>query len=1063
MVKFIYRVELKYMKKKDIKNNKKTIDLIFLALFILIITVTIGYATFAATFSITNSVATIRVDRVVRVTKATSTSIGVSNLDYSQSSIVNTLYLQNGGSVTYNFDVTNLGNVPIAIADVKITDDANHELSGVTYSFNNYTLDTKVCNSSNVCVNNITRTIGITLTNNTGSTIDSNLDVHFTFAEVYNVNYKGNKIGEAVSGKNYTYTFTNNIPTHVAITSGTYDSFTYNNGVLNIMNVTSDITVTDVYNINYNGSYFDEIEAGGNYTHTFSTEWPKSVTLTGTYDNYNYNDTSHLLTINNVGSDISITPVFGKIEITDIDYIEGINVLNQQNPTFSDMSANFNVTFKRADDATTNDFKATYEVELTNDSYSNYIFRGFDFNPVITASSDEDSAVLHLEVEGVTNGETLAPGSSKRFRVILVLEANNPNGTYGTQVGTEVDTTKPTTEEGELVANITSSTNNLQAPNTRATVNVEVVNTFSTAKEFTWMSSNSNLQLIDASGNPLEPVTIAANSTENYTIYVKANDGAMFSQNTANTTILLSSNGIANVTVDTLTFNVDVSQGVDNTKVTVGNAVTAMNGTPPTPGRLVATWNRIDSGGSEVIDYTVLLYNDEGTLKGTGHTNSSLTTYTFNDLEDDGYYIVVYGEDAYHNSGAEDAAGATQNSGYATRSATTNYKWRFNVDTSGLENLDSSGGSVAYLNDTYKTTLSASGTWTAIPNSTNGMTVTMGGRNLTAGSGYTYDTSSGVITIPNVTGDITITASARTTCLIEGTKILMANGKYKNIENINYDDLLMVYSYETGSFVPMYPIWIEKTKTTTSYQQNTFSDGTILNTLGYHGIYETNLNRFVSVDKAHEFKVGSKIAKLNKDLTGFDTVTVTDIEYKRETKNYYHVVSTRYYNIIANDLLTTDGTVILSNLYGFNKDITWNKELRAKALKDTYSYDDLKSAIPYYMYKGLRAEEGKFLANYGLDLETFKYYLIMNQNNSEMLKEPIQRLNKNVWMVTTSEDNVTDLNKHNYLRYEGSTVTLSNGKNNNVKGWLNTSDNKVYLPNDTITVYHGIHLIAIYK
>ena len=43
----------------------------------------------------------------------------------------------------------------------------------------------------------------------------------------------------------------------------------------------------------------------------------------------------------------------------------------------------------------------------------------------------------------------------------------------------------------------------------------------------------------------------------------------------------------------------------------------------------------------------------------------------------------------------------------------------------------------------------------------------------------------------NVTGDIVITATATTTCLIKGTKVLLANGKYKNIEDI---DLSRIYS-----------------------------------------------------------------------------------------------------------------------------------------------------------------------------------------------------------------------------------------------------------------------------
>ena len=191
--------------------------------------------------------------------------------------------------------------------------------------------------------------------------------------------------------------------------------------------------------------------------------------------------------------------------------------------------------------------------------------------------------------------------------------------------------------------------------------------------------------------------------------------------------------------------------------------------------------------------------------------------------------------------------------------------------------------------------------------------------------------------------------------------------------------------------------------------------------------------------------------------------SVTNIKKKTEPVNYYHIVSTRYYNVIANDILTTDGTTILSNLYGFSDNITWNNDIRKISMNDVYSYDDLKDAVPYYMFKGMRAEEGKTLINYGLDLNTFKGYLIENQNNPNLLRPPLKKDNQNMWMVTTSIDNVTSSSKAKFLKPENSIYTLPKIDNNNFVGWLNTSDNKMYLPNDKITVYHGMHFEAIYK
>ena len=68
-----------------------------------------------------------------------------------------------------------------------------------------------------------------------------------------------------------------------------------------------------------------------------------------------------------------------------------------------------------------------------------------------------------------------------------------------------------------------------------------------------------------------------------------------------------------------------------------------------------------------------------------------------------------------------------------------------------------------------------------------------------------------------------------------------------------------------------------------------------------------------------------------------------------------------------------------------------------------------------------------------------------------------------MWMVTTSEDNITELNKKQYLKYEGSTYKLPKSKKDNFTGWLNTGDNKIYKPGDKATVNYGMHFKAIYK
>ena len=296
-------------------------------------------------------------------------------------------------------------------------------------------------------------------------------------------------------------------------------------------------------------------------------------------------------------------------------------------------------------------------------------------------------------------------------------------------------------------------------------------------------------------------------------------------------------------------------------------------------------------------------------------------------------------------------------------------------------------------------------------------------------------------------------------CLVEGTKIKTIDG-YKNIEDIRYDDLLATWSYDLGKIVYEYPIWIEKEDVSDYYQKTTFSDGTVLKTVGFHGVYSYDLNKFVSVDDKDNFKVGTNVAMVdNGDLK---KITVTDIEIIEERVKFYHVESTRYYNIISNNIITTDGYVELTNLYDFNSNITWsgNEEI-LKDKNNLYSYNEL-NMVPYYLYKGLRMKEAKHLVNNNVITKEE----LINILNSTMLNEtetlqPIMKNGSRYWMVTLETDKMNDKNKGKYLKKEGSTYVLP--KDDDVKYWYNSSDNTYYKPGSKVKVYHGMHFTKIEK
>ena len=1074
------------------KNKNRSKSAVFIAIILVCISLTIGYSAFSDQFTITDFVAHVRVFKLVRVNGVTTNSGAVSNLDYNSSGILNTVYIPAGQSVTYSVTATNLGNVPVAVSQVSFSN-GNGNVSNLSANISptpgNYV---KICDTNNNCTDGVSKTFDVTITNNGSTAINGELDVNLTFSEVYKINYEGTELGEALAGSNYTYEFTSNPPAKLSKTNGNCDSFNYANNILTVTNVQSDIEFTEAHTITYNGSLLGYANDGANFTKTFDSQWPYTITKdSGICDSDNYDFQTHTLTLTNVQSDISLTGTIGKVEITNITYISSKNVVAPiLPPVYHDMDVDFNVTFRKEEGSTVDGFEIVYQVELTNTHYNDYIFRGFDFHPTITASSNDDTAYLTLTPTGISNGDVIESGDTRTFTVTLTLITNNDTGSYDTSSSAGVDTTPDTEEEtGDITATISPNTGDLRSPLTRAEFTVTVTNTYPSDREFTLLSSNSNLEIVNSSNNPIGNLTIHGNDTQTYTVYVKAVQGAQFVNNTDTMTMYLSSDCQSNATVGNLTFNVDKHNVPDTTKVTVGDVTIdyyrSADGEPPEVGSVYVTWDRKDYGGTPISDYVVQLFKEgQSSAAYTESETSSAKKYKFTNVAAGSYYAVVYGIDSATptpNSGASDVSGATTANGYASRtSGYTAFSWEFAVDTSGIKNLNvavaspTTDKSKAYREQKYSITVKASGQtgWSDNTAPTD-LTVKMGATEstattLTKGTHYNYERSNsnktGTLTINKgvINNNLYISGNHIEGCLIEGTKIKLASGKYKKIEDINYDDLLLTYSYETGEFAYEYPIWIEKATLTNKYQINTFSDGTVLKTYGYHGVFETELNRFVSVDKPEEFHVGSKIAKLKEDGSGFETVTVTNIEYKNEYAVYYHVVSTRYYNIIANDLITTDGTTILSNLYGFTDNMKWPKEVREAAMEDIYTYNDLSDVIPYYMFKGLRAEEGKVLSNYGLDLDTFKGYLLKNQNNPNMLRKPIQKNGKNMWMVTTNLDKINEFNKNEFLREEGSIYTLPGVNNKKFVGWLNYSDNKMYKPGDKVEVYYGMHFEAVF-
>lgn len=192
--------------------------------------------------------------------------------------------------------------------------------------------------------------------------------------------------------------------------------------------------------------------------------------------------------------------------------------------------------------------------------------------------------------------------------------------------------------------------------------------------------------------------------------------------------------------------------------------------------------------------------------------------------------------------------------------------------------------------------------------------------------------------------DIYITVQAYTSettsvCLAADTQVLLANGSYKKIEDIQYTDLLLTYDPYVGSFVGQYPLQIRQCTPTRPRQQliATFENGVSLNIYHGHIVYNMEKQLFE--------RIGTEDLELNLiDINNFygafynlntkqfEPIKLISVEPIDEKNTIYYTVDTPMHGSIITNNLWTGGNLMFYNqveklLKGEQKNINWNKQV----------------------------------------------------------------------------------------------------------------------------------------
>ena len=176
--------------------------------------------------------------------------------------------------------------------------------------------------------------------------------------------------------------------------------------------------------------------------------------------------------------------------------------------------------------------------------------------------------------------------------------------------------------------------------------------------------------------------------------------------------------------------------------------------------------------------------------------------------------------------------------------------------------------------------------------------------------GVTVDSDFSTSPTFTITGDGTITVAPW--CLIEGTQITLADGSTKAVENITYDDELLVWNFYAGRFDKAKPTWIKVAEVAPRYNLVKFSNGSEVGFVGaggekgYHRIFNKEAGAFTHTGCKETPNGTTTFAQ---DGT-FPTVISQEV-VEKEVK-FYNVITENHYNLFANGILTS---CRLSNKY----------------------------------------------------------------------------------------------------------------------------------------------------
>ena len=204
--------------------------------------------------------------------------------------------------------------------------------------------------------------------------------------------------------------------------------------------------------------------------------------------------------------------------------------------------------------------------------------------------------------------------------------------------------------------------------------------------------------------------------------------------------------------------------------------------------------------------------------------------------------------------------------------------------------------------------------------------------------------------------------SASSSCLVEGTMVMMADGSMKAVENIVAGDKVIVFNHETGKYEAG-TIWFNDHANDPARLRNVinleFANGAIARIAYEHAYFDLDLMQyvFISEDNMHEF-IGHRFVTTT--FNGTEVVqgetTLVNAYITEEVVKVYGPISEYHFNLVTDEMLSMPsfnfGATGMVNIFEYDADLKYNAEMMQADIETygVFTYEEFSEYMSYEDY-----------------------------------------------------------------------------------------------------------------